>query len=112
MAFRPRILVVDDERQMLQLLKELLTQMGAEPCCVDSSREAAEWINREKFDGIFLDWFASPSTSATSAWRAFLAASSDKGSLAAPCKELMGGVSPQVELYCAPTPASTPSCGG
>ena len=57
MLFRPRILVVDDDPQMLNLLGEVLVNMGMEPRCVQSSRRAAEMINKEKFDGVFLDWF-------------------------------------------------------
>jgi len=57
MPFRPRILVVDDDPQMLKLVGEVLAGMGAEPHCVQSSRQAAELVNREKFDGVFLDWF-------------------------------------------------------
>ena len=54
--FRPRILVVDDDPQMLSMLGEVLTKMGTEPRCVQSSRQAAELINKEKFDGVLLDW--------------------------------------------------------
>ena len=57
MPFRPRILVVDDDPQMLNLLGEVLAKMGMEPRCVQASRQAAELINKEKFDGVFLDWF-------------------------------------------------------
>ncbi|MGH9804802.1 MAG: response regulator [Candidatus Acidiferrales bacterium] len=56
MPFRPRILVVDDDPQMLSLLGEVLAKMGTEPQCVLSSRQAAELVNKEKFDGVFLDW--------------------------------------------------------
>ena len=56
MAVKTKILVVDDEPQMLQLLSEIMAQMGAEPHCVESGPQAAERINREKFDGVFLDW--------------------------------------------------------
>lgn len=54
--FKPRILVVDDEQQMLRLLCEVLTQAGAEPEGFSSSRAAAEIVNLQKFDGVFLDW--------------------------------------------------------
>lgn len=56
MSFRPKILVVDDEPMMLDLLSEALAHVGAVPRCLQSSREAAEIINQEKFDGVFLDW--------------------------------------------------------
>ena len=53
--FRPKILIVDDDLQMLGLLGNVLSQMGAEPHCVASSPQAAELITRHKFDGMFLD---------------------------------------------------------
>ncbi len=56
MSFRPRVLVVDDDAFMLELLAEGVTRSGAEPRRVQSSLEAAELINTEKFEGIFLDW--------------------------------------------------------
>ena len=55
MHFKPKILVVEDDQAMLQLLGEVLGQMGAEPRLVASSTHAAELVEREKFDGIFLD---------------------------------------------------------
>jgi len=55
-SFRAKILVVDDELAMLNLLGEVLSNMGAEPRLVQSSRQAAEIINKEKFDGVLLDW--------------------------------------------------------
>jgi len=55
MAFKPKILVVEDDQPMLRLLGEVLGQMGAEPRLVSSSSHAAELIEKEKFDGIFLD---------------------------------------------------------
>lgn len=55
-AFRPKILVVDDEPQMLSYLKEVLSRMGTRPHCLQSSPQAAELINKEKFDGVLLDW--------------------------------------------------------
>lgn len=54
--FKPRILVVDDEQQMLRLLCEVLMQAGAEPQGFSSSPAAAEMVNLHKFDGVFLDW--------------------------------------------------------
>lgn len=56
MPFKPKILVVEDDTTMLRLLGEVLGQMGAEPHCVASSVHAAELIEKEKYDGIFLDW--------------------------------------------------------
>lgn len=56
MGFKPKILVVDDEPLMLDLLAEALTQVGAEFRCVLSSQQAAGITDTEKFDGVFLDW--------------------------------------------------------
>lgn len=56
MLFKPKILIVEDDTAMLRLLGEVVGKMGAEPHCLTSSRHAAELIEREKFDGIFLDW--------------------------------------------------------
>ena len=55
MAFRPRIVVVEDDPSVLQLMGEVLDQMGAEPRLVGNPVQAAELIEREKFDGAFLD---------------------------------------------------------
>ncbi len=53
---KAKILVVDDDQQVLYLLGEVLTREGAEPHCVESSPQAAERVERERFDGVFLDW--------------------------------------------------------
>lgn len=54
--YKPRILVVDDDQQVLRLMEEMLREMGADPTCVGSSLLAVEVVEREMFDGIFLDW--------------------------------------------------------
>ncbi len=51
-----KILVVEDDPQVLAMLGEALDLMGVQPHCLASSREAAELIQKEKFDGVFLDW--------------------------------------------------------
>lgn len=56
MRFTPRILVVDDEPQMLEFLSEVLRERGADPNPASSSVKAAELVNQEKFDAVFLDW--------------------------------------------------------
>lgn len=56
MGVKAKILVVDDDQQMLRLLRDVFTQMGAETLCLESSPQAAEVIQRDKFDGVFLDW--------------------------------------------------------
>lgn len=56
MTFKPRVLVVDDDPFVLEVLAEGLTRAEAEPCPMESSPRAAEVLNKEKFDGVFLDW--------------------------------------------------------
>jgi CheY-like chemotaxis protein len=56
MAFEPKILVVDDEPVMLDLLNEGLIQAKCAPRCVESGQAAVDLLNKEKFDGIFVDW--------------------------------------------------------
>jgi len=56
MAHKPRILVVEDDAAALRQLEAALKAMGAQPRCLASSREAAALLNKEKFDGAFLDW--------------------------------------------------------
>jgi len=52
---KAKILVVENDRETLQLLEETLARMGAELHCLESSRSAAELINQAKFDAFFLD---------------------------------------------------------
>lgn len=56
MADKPTILVVDDDLAALELVSHTLAALGTEPKCLQSSRPAAELIQKEKFDGVFLDW--------------------------------------------------------
>jgi CheY-like chemotaxis protein len=50
-----RLLVVEDDASSLELLTEVLGSMEAEVSPISDSREAAVAVNRERFDGIFLD---------------------------------------------------------
>ena len=50
-----KILLVDDEAAVLDLLSETLRSQGVQVCPVRNSRQASTLINQEKFDGIFLD---------------------------------------------------------
>jgi len=50
-----KILVVDDEQDILKLVKGLLEPLGVEVLGLADSREAAQRVNKEKFDGVFLD---------------------------------------------------------
>jgi DNA-binding response OmpR family regulator len=51
-----RILVVDDEQQAVKLISDVLTPMGYEILGLTDSRIAADQINRQKFDAVFLDF--------------------------------------------------------
>ena len=55
MAFRPKILVVDDDLKALESLEDALTRMGAEPHCMSSGLLATDLIHRDRFDGILVD---------------------------------------------------------
>ena len=50
-----KFMVVDDDPMTLKLLKTWLVAMGYEVLTVEDSREAAERVNHERFDGIFVD---------------------------------------------------------
>jgi len=50
-----KVLIVEDDPATLDLMTESLAALRLEVCPVADSRMAAELINREKFDGIFLD---------------------------------------------------------
>jgi CheY-like chemotaxis protein len=50
-----KLLVVEDDIAGLELITEVLTSLNAEVRPVSDSRKAADPVNREKFDGIFLD---------------------------------------------------------
>jgi CheY-like chemotaxis protein len=47
--------VVEDDTALLALVGRVLGQMGAEPTLVANPLQAAELVEREKFDGVFLD---------------------------------------------------------
>jgi CheY-like chemotaxis protein len=50
-----RLLVVDDDAQLLKLLKNLLESLGYEVLALSDSREAAQRVAQQKFDSIFVD---------------------------------------------------------
>ena len=50
-----KLLVVEDDPANLELMTEVFTSLQAEVRPLSDSEEAAVIINREKFDGIFLD---------------------------------------------------------
>jgi DNA-binding response OmpR family regulator len=50
-----KILIVDDDFQTLELLREVLSSMGADVRCIDSPIRALDLAQREKFDGVIVD---------------------------------------------------------
>jgi CheY-like chemotaxis protein len=50
-----RLLVVDDDPAALELAKALVEPLGYEVLALTDSRQAAECVNRQKFDGVFVD---------------------------------------------------------
>ncbi len=50
-----RLLAVDDEPDVLKLLKSLLQSLGCEVQAFSDSREAAQQVKRQKFDAVFFD---------------------------------------------------------
>jgi CheY-like chemotaxis protein len=50
-----KLLVVEDDIASLELMTEVLTSLNAEVRPLRDSQKAADLVNREKFDGIFLD---------------------------------------------------------
>jgi CheY-like chemotaxis protein len=50
-----KLLVVDDDQDVLKAIKGLLQSLGYEVLALADSREAAERVNRQKFDGAFVD---------------------------------------------------------
>ncbi len=56
MAIKPRILIVENDASMRRMLETHLRLMGADPRCVATAADAIQRIDRDKFDGVFLDW--------------------------------------------------------
>ncbi len=50
-----RLLVVDDEAPVVEVLKAFLEPTGSDVVGLTNSLEAARWVEQEKFDGIILD---------------------------------------------------------
>ena len=50
-----KLLIVEDDIASLELMAEVFTSLKAEVIPVSDSREAAGLVDKEKFDGIFLD---------------------------------------------------------
>jgi CheY-like chemotaxis protein len=56
MPFKPKILVLEGDEAALRLVETTLIRMGAEPRGSTSGQEGAHLIDREEFDGVFVDW--------------------------------------------------------
>jgi len=50
-----KLMIVDDEPEVLRVLKSLLESLGYEVLALSDSREAAQRVERQKLDGIFVD---------------------------------------------------------
>ena len=56
MKLNAQILAVDNDPKMLGMMGKVISQTGAMPRCVASSQLAADLVDRDKFEGVFLDW--------------------------------------------------------
>jgi DNA-binding response OmpR family regulator len=54
-AENARILVVDDDQGLLDLLERMLTRLGAVPSIVETGGEALEALKSQQFDLVILD---------------------------------------------------------
>jgi two-component system response regulator TctD len=52
---RPRILIVDDEEPLRNIIAEHLHGIGFEVCCLGDAEAALEAIGAERFDAVVLD---------------------------------------------------------
>jgi CheY-like chemotaxis protein len=50
-----KLLIVEDDVASLELMTEAFTSLKAEVCAIGNSARAADLINQQRFDGIFLD---------------------------------------------------------
>ena len=50
-----RLLIVEDDPASLELMEEVFSSLKANVHGVSESGKAAELVNRQRFDGIFLD---------------------------------------------------------
>jgi len=63
-----RILVIDDEQHVAQVLGDLLQELGVDVCIANSAREARDLLARERFHLITLDVIM-PGENGTDFWR-------------------------------------------
>lgn len=50
-----RILAVEDEADILNMLRAMLEMLGCEVVALTDSRQAAEQVEQQRFDGVFVD---------------------------------------------------------
>jgi two-component system chemotaxis response regulator CheY len=50
-----KLMIVDDDAEVLKVLKALLESLGYEVLAIADSREAAQRADRQKLDGVFVD---------------------------------------------------------
>ncbi len=56
MRYKHKVLVVENDAATLRKLATTLKTKEAAPRCLANGKQAAELINKEKFDGAFLNW--------------------------------------------------------
>jgi DNA-binding response OmpR family regulator len=54
-AFKPKILIIEDDPALMSTIKITLSTMESEVVSAPDSKAGAEYITTEKFDGVFLD---------------------------------------------------------
>ena len=52
---KPRILVIDDELSMLELLEIILTKEGYQVTCADSGKQAISLLQKDSYDLLLCD---------------------------------------------------------
>jgi len=53
---KERILIIDDEKDFLEVMKERMNTRGMEVSTAASAKDALEIINKESFDAIIMDF--------------------------------------------------------
>lgn len=65
-----RVLLVDDERDIVEVIQDRLEAYGFTVVTAATSREALKTLARESFDGVFMD-VKMPEVSGIEGWRKF-----------------------------------------
>jgi CheY-like chemotaxis protein len=56
MSYKPKVLVVVEDESTRQLFETVLNDVGASPRCTGDAERANEFLESEKFQGIFISW--------------------------------------------------------